>query len=291
MNTHNRFSFAIVAATLSMVASTTAWAGASGGKLPLPTGDVFQPLLADPKQPRFHMTMVQTENAMRDTDVGAVGFGENVGFMRWRGAQEGDGLQLGFSAAVFAQFDLRAPSMELVNADYTVGIPLTYRRGDFSARTRLYHQSSHLGDEFILRLNPERVNLSYEALELLLSYDLGPWRVYGGGEYLFNRDPDELASSAVHGGAEYRRARPAFRVAELGGAYFVAGVDANGFEENGWRQAWSVKTGLEFRPLRDVRQEGRHWSLMLEYYDGPSPYGQFYVQEVSYYGLGVALSL
>jgi hypothetical protein len=181
--------------------------------------------------------------------------------------------------------------MELVNADYTVGIPLTYRRGDLSARTRLYHQSSHLGDEFILRANPQRVNLSYEALELLLSYDLGRWRVYGGGEYLFNRDPDELAAGVVHAGAEYRRGAPAFRIAELGGAYWVAAVDTKGFDENGWRQAWSAKTGLEFRPLRDVQRQGRHWSLMLEYYDGPSPYGQFYAQEVSYYGLGVALSL
>lgn len=290
MNTNNRLSFVIIAAAMSAATSATTLADQSG-KVPLPTGDVFQPLIADPKQPRFHMTLVQTETGLRDTDVGAVGFGENVGFMRWLGPQEGDGLQLGFSAAVFAQFDLRAPSMELVNADYTVGIPVTYRRGDFSARTRLYHQSSHLGDEFILRANPERLNLSYEALELLLSYDLGPLRVYGGGDYLFNQDPDDLASGVFHGGAEYRRAQPAFRVAELGGAYFVAGIDTKGFEDDEWRQAWSVKTGFEFRPLRDVQREGRHWSLMLEYYDGPSPYGQFYLEDISYYGLGVALSL
>lgn len=272
-------------------AVTTAALAAEVNAEPMPNADVFQPLLADPKEPRFHMSVLETEGALRETTVGAVGFGENVGFMRWRGARDGDGWQIGFSAAVFAQFDLHAPSMELVNADYTVGVPLTYRQGDFSARTRVYHQSSHLGDEFILRMNPERVNLSYEALELLLSYDIEGWRVYGGGEYLFHREPEELASGALHAGVEYRRTEPAFRIADLGGAYFVAATDTKGYEQHDWRQAWSVKTGFEFRPLRDVQREGRHWSLMLEYYDGPSPYGQFYTYEVSYYGLGVALSL
>lgn len=280
----------VVLAALLTTVAPRAYADEARAR-PMPEGDVFEPLLADPKEPRFHMSVLQTEDAMRDTSVGAVGFGENVGFMRWPGAHGNDGWQIGFSAAVFAQFDLHAPSMELVNADYTVGIPLTYRRSGFSARTRLYHQSSHLGDEYILRTSPERVNLSYEALEILLSYDLGHWRGYGGGEYLFNREPDELAAEAWHAGLEYRRRAPAFRIADLGGAYFVAGVDTKGYAQHDWRQAWSVKTGFEFRPLRDVEQAGRHWSLMLEYYDGPSPYGQFFTNEISYYGLGVALSL
>jgi hypothetical protein len=34
------------------------------------------------------------------------------------------------------------------------------------------HQSSHLGDEFVLRTRLERVNLSYEGVDLKLSYDL-----------------------------------------------------------------------------------------------------------------------
>ncbi len=290
MRSLNHAIFVVITAGILSAVMPVALA-ADGNAEPMPNGDVFQALLADPKEPRFHMSMLDTEGALRETTVGAVGFGENVGFMRWRGSRESDGWQIGFSAAVFAQFDLQAPSMELVNADYTVGIPLTYRRRDFSARTRVYHQSSHLGDEFILRVNPERVNLSYEALELLLSYDLGRWRAYGGGEYLFHREPDELASGALHAGVEYRRNEPAFRIANLGGAYFVAAADTKGYEQHDWRQAWSVKTGFEFRPLRDVQREGRHWSLMLEYYDGPSPYGQFYTSEVSYYGLGVALSL
>jgi hypothetical protein len=52
---------------------------------------------------------------------------------------------------VFAQFDLDSTSDDLLNADYVVGLPLTFRRAGFSARGRFYHQSSHLGDELLLR--------------------------------------------------------------------------------------------------------------------------------------------
>ncbi len=48
------------------------------------------------------------------------------------------------------QFDLSAPSSDLINTDYVVGVPLSWRSGGWSTRVRLYHQSSHLGDEFLL---------------------------------------------------------------------------------------------------------------------------------------------
>jgi len=52
--------------------------------------------------------------------------------------------------AVFAQFNLDTPSFDLLNADYLVGPELTLRHGRWSGRVRFYHQSSHLGDEFLL---------------------------------------------------------------------------------------------------------------------------------------------
>ena len=47
---------------------------------------------------------------------------------------------------LFAQFNIDSPSSDLINTDYTFGIPATYRYGDNSLRFRIYHQSSHLGD-------------------------------------------------------------------------------------------------------------------------------------------------
>src|SRR4029079_6992783 len=101
------------------------------------------------------------------SDIAAVGIADQFPFFRAAAGRSGNGIQLGISGAVFAQFDLRAASYDLINADYMIGLPLTFRAGPFSGRARVYHQSSHLGDEFVLRPNaPERENLSFESVEL-----------------------------------------------------------------------------------------------------------------------------
>ncbi len=71
-----------------------------------------------------------------------------------------------------------------------MGIPVSWRRGDWSTRVRLYHQSSHVGDEFLLE-NPafNRVNLSFEEVEAILSYDHRWVRVYADGGNLLHREP------------------------------------------------------------------------------------------------------
>ena len=64
---------------------------------------------------------------------------------------------------MFSQFNMDSKSSDLLDVDYIVGFPITYRRGPLSARLQLYHQSSHLGDEFILHSQAQRVDLTYEA--------------------------------------------------------------------------------------------------------------------------------
>ena len=91
---------------------------------------------------------------------------------------------------MFALFQMDTPSKDLLNADYFASLFGTWRRDPFSALGRIFHQSSHLGDELLLRTRLERINLTYESVDLKLSYDL-PWgfRVYGGGGYLFDQEP------------------------------------------------------------------------------------------------------
>jgi len=247
-----------------------------------PTGDVFRPLIADPKQPRFFV------GAGRFTSLGVtyamapVGFGETFGLYRFVGNREGDGLQLSVEGALFAQFNLSTPSYDLVNADYTIGIPVTYRHGDNSLRFRVYHQSSHLGDELLLSANPpERVNLSYESIELLYSREWHRWRLYVGGEYLIHKEPRDLKALSAHWGIEYRGDKPL-----LWNGRLLAGVDMKSLEEHDWHVDFSVKAGLEFG---HPNPGNRRLRLMAEWYKGFDPHGQFYVNEVEYWGLEVSL--
>jgi hypothetical protein len=269
-------------------------AGETTGRVAFPQGDFFCPLVADPKEPRTFASFLQGRSPAEDgglgpvgaldTDVGAIGIGDGLGLFRWAGAQPGDGIQVGISAGVFAQFDLAEASFDMINADYVVGIPLTFRRGGFSSRLRLYHQSSHLGDEFLIREEPERINLAFESLELILSQAVGPVRVYGGGEHLFNREPDDLEEWLARAGAEVR-------VRWTGSADLLAALDVKSSEEQSWKPAWSVRAGLSAGLGADAEHPPRRWGLLLEYYDGPSPYGQFYREQVRFYGLGLHVAL
>ena len=255
---------------------------------PLPTTQLFTPLRADPKEPRFFVSALQVDSAPRDTTLGAVGFGEHFGIVR-RETSNGAGWQLGIAGAVFAQFDLEAASSDLMNADYVIGLPLTWRHGDWSGRLRLYHQSSHLGDEFLLSTQPQRVNLSFEAIEAIVAYDFGNLRLYGGGETLFDRDPTDLGKHLLQAGLDWRGREIAFRLGDLGGARWVAGLDVKRWQQNDWAAQISAKAGLEFAPLAEG--SSRRWNAMLEFYDGPSPYGQFYPQDVRYWGIALQLGL
>jgi hypothetical protein len=144
---------------------------------PQPRGDVFVPLFADPKEIRSTVDYLWTSSEGHKTAIVLVGFGEHWGLVRWEGKRPNEGWQFGITGGLFAQFDMHTPSKDLLNADYLVGFPLSWRLNNTSARFRVYHQSSHLGDEYILADHPTRVNLSWEALDLIVSQDYGRFRL------------------------------------------------------------------------------------------------------------------
>jgi len=125
----------------------------------LPGGGLFQALIADPRWPHFAAAYQRYLNDQKLGNVAAVSFGES--FMLYRDKIGTARWEVGIQAGVFSFFDLDAPSMDLVNADYLVALVAGYRLGRFSALGRLFHQSSHLGDEYLLsNLVAGRVNVS-----------------------------------------------------------------------------------------------------------------------------------
>ena len=211
---------------------------------PLPQGHLFQPLLADPKEPHFFATWLWVTSPFLTSQVSSIGLGEDVGLIRGREQR----WQVSIAAGAFSQFNMATRSNDLINTDFLVGFPFTYQRGALSARIRVYHHSSHLGDEFVLNGAPARINLSFEALEVLLSRDLGNLRAYGGGERVFRHEPANLRPGLFHGGVEYRQARGFVRLGGLGDGRLVAALDAKSIEERRWRVGWSGRLGVEFRP-------------------------------------------
>lgn len=250
----------------------------------LPKGHLFKPLLADPRWAHFSAAYrnFQTNN-FDGRDIASVSFGETIPFYRGNLGQSTAQWEAGLQAGVFSDFNLDASSSDLVNTDFIASIYSSMRVGQFSAFGRIYHQSSHLGDEFLLRKENtkfERINLSYEGADLKLSYEL-PYgvRVYGGGGGLFHREPSELKIWSTQYGIEFRSP---WRL-DFASLRPIIAVDFKNFDENNWSTDISARAGVEFENLQIL---GRKLQILVEYYNGYSPSGQFYKNKVEYIGLG-----
>lgn len=245
---------------------------------------LFDPILADRRWPHFSASYHYWSDDPDVEHAGAVSFGETFSLYRAPAPFNGR-WELGFQAGVFAVFDLDSESSDLINADYAVAIPVIYRRGDFSALARVFHQSSHLGDEFLLRDDIDqdrRINLSYEGVDAILSYDVTEsWRLYGGASYLFRREPDELEPWATQAGVEWSGTELV-----AGSLRPIAAADVQWFEENDWDPDFSLRAGFQIENPRLISQTIQ---ITGEYYNGRNPNGQFFSRDLEYYGVGVHL--
>ena len=252
-----------------------------------PQGQLFYAPMANPREPRTHVTYLRLNLPGSSFNIGSIGFGDSFGLVSTPGWGKDDTWQLSISGAVFAQFNLDSSSLDLINADYIIGFPLSYRNGPWSARARIFHQSSHLGDEFLLLpQNPElkatRINLSFETIELLGAWEWNGFQLTAGPSYIIHTDSD-LKRSSVQAGIDYQSREPVFKPTMR----LFASVLGHAWEETDWNPDFNVKAGIN---IRSPYTEKRAIQIFGEYYHGNLPFGQFYKLRAEYYGVGINVS-
>jgi len=252
-----------------------------------PQDQLFYPPMANPKEPRTHVTYLGLKLSDERVNIGSVGFGDSFGLVRLPGWGDDDAWQLSLSGVVLAQFNMDTDSMDLINADYIIGFPLSYRNGSWSARARLFHQSSHLGDEFLLlpqipELKATRINLSLETIELLAAYEWKGLQLTAGPSYIIHSDTD-LKRNSVQAGIDYQSRKPVFTPTMR----LFAGVLYHTWEETDWNGDLNVKAGLN---ILSPYAGKRGIQIFGEYYHGNLPFGQFYKLRAEYYGAGINVS-
>lgn len=250
----------------------------------LPRDLLVAPFHADPRWPHFSILARRVEQGQEPKDTGSANFGEAWSLYR-NTTPDGGQWEIALQTAVFSIFNLTAlsGSKDLVNADYTVGLLACYRSGRLSGFLRLHHQSSHLGDEYILnsRTPVKRVNLSFEELDLKVSYDLpNGFRLYGGIGKLGNVDPENLGLGTRQLGAEFESPKTLWG----GKVRPVAYLDTQANERSDWKLATTLMAGFQFE---DAKIGDRKIQLLAEYFSGPSPNGQFYTRTTRWFGLGL----
>jgi hypothetical protein len=251
-----------------------------GGWSLFPEERLFDPLLADPRWPHFGLSYDHYHHSTSPKliNVAAVSLGEQFNVLGFDGESAGR-FDLGLQPALFGIFNLDALSYDLVNADYRMGLPLDYRNGWFSAQAVMVHQSSHLGDEFLLDTPIDRINLSYETVQVRVSAQWQAFRVYLGAERVFHTMTD-LEPWSAQQGLEFVSSAAILNDSVRP----VVALDVREQQENDWRPNVSFRTGVEFSSPGGGR---RRVQLLLEYYRGSNPNGQFFRERIESFGLGL----
>lgn len=274
-------------------------AAPAGGQSPDPTGSapapsaeewsgdsLFPAMVADEREPRFLIRVLRDETPDLDTDVMMFGLGDRIGLF---GSELGRGWQLGVdvSGGILARFDLAEPTFDFLDADFVVGIPIAVRRGGWSARMRIYHQSSHLGDDYLrTRETLEERTFDYEAIEAAVSLERRWARLYGGAEHRFRHTPESVARQVAFAGAEVRQSGGLLRLGNRRVARAVMAFQVTGSAERGWHPSWAGRVGVEVAD-RKAGARARRLMVLLEAFDGPSQRGQFYLEDQRFVGIGV----
>ena len=256
---------------------------------------LFQPLIADPREPMYAVNYRFGDKVMGKKAV-AVSLGDDFPVFRWRDVFRWHGdLQIGIQAGVWAVFNFdhvhqrKANTCELMNTDYLVGLPLTYAFDKWSFRLRVYHISGHLGDE-LMRVRPKfvkhRHNPSFEALDWIWSYQMSSGlRLYGGPGWVFASDPTfKLDPFYVKWGTEVRLFGKKLNYHRLYGTPFFAAHMENWQQQN-WELNQFYKLGYEISKMQGV---GRKMRVYLEYHRGYSYEGQFFNKKTQYGQVGLS---
>lgn len=241
----------------------------------LPQSTVLYPTqVANPRQVSFSGGI-----RLRDSVAGQVStpvsFGDQFPLYRWSNVDiwgaKGE-LQLEVEGAVFAIFNQTEDSSPLINADYYVAFPLSYAYENWAHRVRLYHISSHLGDEYLKCKNhAKRLNKSYEAIDYFTSYDVTKQiRVYGGPGVIFHSDSEmHLKPLYVQYGMEVRVGRHEWK--QLYGTPYLA-MHFENWQDNEWKMDATFALGYEWGKINGM---GKKIRASVEYHSGYCDYGQF----------------
>jgi Protein of unknown function (DUF1207) len=276
-----------------------------------PKGDMyFEPLLLDPLEAQTYGTVGQLSNGsynpaqvpasqLRDypaierelnalQQAGtyapfAIGWGKRL--VAWEG--ERFDSEIVVDLAAFSQFAFREVSQKsrryILNTDFKVSVAYQLRRDAHSLRLRLYHLSSHLGDDylFIQQINTPTENpVNYEQLDLTYSHTSKRLRTYAGlGVGI--RPQHVRKRLSVQAGTLFRQPINAAESLSV-----VLGADLKLWEETQFHPNVKAAVGL-----RIGDDEARPVHFLIEYYRGKLPYSQYLQQQVAWWGAGLYLTI
>jgi hypothetical protein len=231
--------------------------------------------------PRVHGLVGRIFSARRgDSEFGRepeaeVGVGENFPVVALRRGERP--VTLGFGTQVYGRFSLGDRKSAHISNDWVVSLNTTAALGAWTLTGEIYHESSHLGDEYSDRFSATRLDWTREVAAAWLSYGPGPVRITGNLSYVLI-DELELERPGAALAADYE-GRPFGHL--LGGPVRpVGGIFFQGEAATNWRISTSAKLGIAVSRPGGRREIG----IALIAHDGLSTQRQFFRRESRYIG-------
>jgi hypothetical protein len=194
--------------------------------------------------------------------------------------------ELNFGTAIFTQFDLIKREdgsylAGLINNDYKISLDYSLKKNKNIFKLRIFHLSSHLGDDYIARNPDSTVNdksENYEQIDLTLLRFFGTNYLYAGvGEiytpYVFR----ERFSMQAGGLLNFGSSKP---------VSFFTSANIKLLAENDFIPDVRTALGINFN-----RKSESIFRIWLEYYNGQLPYSTIDYGRVNWLGMALAINL
>jgi hypothetical protein len=192
-------------------------------------------------------------------------------------------IVLGLGTQVYGRFSLSDSKTALISLDWVAGLNTTAVLGNMAVTMQLYHESSHLGDEYGDRFQAQRLDWSREVIAGWVTYGAGQWKLTGGASYVLY-DGLDLPRAGAAVGLDWGAGRHRYLTRPFEP---ILGLYTEGSAATGWRLSTSAKLGVAIRGKNGARSVG----LALIGHDGLSTQRQFFRRESRYLGFEVRFDL
>jgi hypothetical protein len=245
--------------------------------------EIFPLLIADPR----HIQLSASYYRLDGQNTSDIALGHSWGVTRWRAGSLQDWLwEADVEGMAYSRFRIGGGVNQFETVDFFANIPVTVRRGDVAFKGTLFHESSHLGDDYIRRTGSRGFRSSNEGLRLQASIEPRRYaRAYGGATCLFHEVPA--------GGAWALQSGLEFFSDDLGWSKrvrtrFFIGQDFQWHQNVRWNMDSHTVTGLKLNFRESLSRAVR---FQLGYFNGHSPFGQFYTEREHYADVSIAFEL
>lgn len=252
-----------------------------------PKQNLWHTLSLDPlaAQSYVQIAAIWEGNSPTDYVITGFSFGFQKSFISLK-ISEKSSIDIGMEGGAITQFEwtMREDYMQrnILSSDFIIGMPIVWQMDNLMLRLRIYHLSSHMGDDYMVRNNITsyyRNNNNYEQLDITASYLIKNFRLnLGVGTVLTSSAPRKPL--VFTSGLEYLLPLDKEESVNL-----CAGFYADSKQDNyyipGINMALGVKIGEPDR---------RGAKILFTYFNGPLPYSVYTGRLIQWLGAAVYIN-